>query len=66
MTVGSSVHNQRDMHRCVTQLYYKLFYHLQYEGFLDTLKEKHLYALHAEYLPATDSEVIDRVQGRLE
>ena len=34
--VGSSVHNQRierlwrDMHRCVTQLFYRLFYYLEH------------------------------------
>lgn len=39
------------MHRCVTQLYYRLFYHLEYEGLLDVLNEKHLYALHTVYLP---------------
>jgi len=39
--VGSSVHNQRierlwrDLHRCVTQLFYRLFYYLEEENLLD-------------------------------
>lgn len=38
---GKSTHNQRierlwrDVHRCVTQLYYRLFYHLEDEGILE-------------------------------
>ena len=44
MIVGSSVHNQRierhwrDLHRCVTVLYYRLFYYLEHEGLLNPLK----------------------------
>ena len=55
--VGSSVHNQRvervwrDMHRCVTILYYRLFYHLEYYNMLDPVNETHLFALHFVYLP---------------
>lgn len=55
--VGSSVHNQRierlwrDMHRCVTQLFYKLFYHLEYHNLLDPLNEAHLAAIHYIFLP---------------
>lgn len=55
--VGSSVHNQRierlwrDMHRCVTQLFYKLFYHLEYHNLLDPLNETHLAAIHYVFLP---------------
>ena len=47
---GSSVHNQRierlwrDMHRCVTQLYYRLFY------YLNLANELHVFALHHVYL----------------
>ena len=55
--VGSSVHNQRierlwrDMHRCVTSLFYRLFYFLEHHGHLDPINNIHLYALHYVYLP---------------
>lgn len=55
--VGSSVHNQRierlwrDMHRCVTGIFYKLFYFLEHHNLLDPINENHLYALHYVYLP---------------
>ena len=46
--VGSSVHNQRierlwrDLHRCVTGIYYRLFYYLEQGGLLNPLSEKDL------------------------
>ena len=55
--VGSSVHNQRierlwrDMHRCVTMLFYKLFYFMEQADILDPLNERHLYALHYVHIP---------------
>ena len=57
MIVGSSVHNQRierlwkDMHKCVTSLYYRLFYFMEQNDLLHPLNEKHLFALHYIYIP---------------
>ena len=57
MITGPSTHNQRierlwrDMFRCATNLYYKLFYFLEDQGLLSTANQQHLYALHYVYLP---------------
>ena len=51
--VGSSQRIERlwrDMHRCVTQLFYRLFYHLEYHNLLDPNNEAHLSALHYVFL----------------
>ena len=54
--VGSSVHNQRverlwrDMHRCVTLLFYRLFYFMEIRVFW-ILSVRDLYALHYVFLP---------------
>ncbi|XP_065892452.1 uncharacterized protein [Dysidea avara] len=69
MITGSSVHNQRiermwkDMHRCVTQLYYCLFYHMELEGLLDPLNHKHLFALHYIYKPKIQKSLDDFREG---
>lgn len=55
--VGSSVHNQRierpwrDSHRCVTSLYYRLFYYLEHNELLNPVDEEHLFALQYVFLP---------------
>ena len=57
MITGCSVHNQRierlwrDMHRSVTILFYKMFYHLEQFNLLDHLNEHHLWALHYVFIP---------------
>lgn len=49
--VGSSVHNQRieglwrDMHRCVTSLYKRLFYYLEHTEFLNPIDNIHVFSL---------------------
>lgn len=54
---GRSTHNQRierlwrDVHKCATQLYYRLFYHLEDRELLNPLNAIHLFALHYVYLP---------------
>ena len=35
----------RDMHRCVTQLFYRLFYYMEYHDLLEPTNEIHLFAL---------------------
>lgn len=55
--VGASVHNQRverlwrDLHRCATVTFYRLFYFLEHHDLLDPLNEVHLFSLHYVYLP---------------
>ena len=57
MITGASIHNQRierlwrDVHQCVTILYYRLFYFLESQQLLDPLNEIHLYALRYVYIP---------------
>lgn len=54
---GSSVHNQRierlwrDLHRCCTQLYYRLFYYMEYHNVLNPVDNQHLFALQYVFLP---------------
>lgn len=66
---GRSTHNQRierlwrDVHRCVTQLYYRLFYHLEDRELLDPLNEVHLFVLHYVYLPRINRSLEGFVKG---
>ena len=54
---GRSTHNQRierlwrDVHKCATQLYYRLFYYLEDRELLNPLNGIHLFALQYVYLP---------------
>ena len=38
------------MHRCVTSVYYRLFYYLEHHNHLNPDNKFHLYALHYVYL----------------
>ena len=55
--VGSSVHNQRierlwrDMHRCVTSIYYRLFYYLEHTEVLNPIDNTHIFSLHYVFIP---------------
>ena len=57
MIVDSFIHNQRieclwkDVHSCVTRLYYRLFYFLEDQDLLAPLNERHMYALNYVFLP---------------
>ena len=61
--VGSSVHNQRierlwkDLYEAVTQMYHRLFYHMEEIGLLNPLCDEHLFALHYIYLPKINAAI---------
>ena len=69
MIVGSSVHYQRierlwrDMHQCVTVVFYKLFYYMEHHDLLDPMNEKHLYALHYVFIPRINRALSEFQQG---
>lgn len=51
------------MGRCVTQLYYRLFYYLELEGLLDPLNHKHLFALHYVFMPRIQKSLDEFREG---
>ena len=67
--VGASVHNQRierlwrDVFMAVSQLYYRLFYHMESTALLDPLDPVHLYALHFVFLPRINKALSDFIKG---
>ena len=67
--VGSSVHNQRierlwrDMHRCVTSIFYRLFYHLEENELLNPIDNVQLYALHYVYKPRINRSLQQSVEA---
>ena len=67
--VGSLVHNQRiehmwkDLYEAVTQVYYRLFYHMERMGLLNPLSDEHLFALHYVYLPRINAAITMFVNG---
>ena len=69
MITGSSTHNQRierlwrDLHKCVTLLYYRLFYFMEHQGLLNPLNEYHLWALHFVFLPRINKSLNEITQS---
>ena len=59
--VGSSTHNERierlwrDVHRCVTSLFYSKFRDFEESGILDPLNEIDIFCLHFVYIPLINS-----------
>ena len=66
---GSSTHNQRierlwrDLHACVTKLYYRLFYFLEDQGLLDHTNAFCLYALEYIYKPRINRSIEQFIDG---
>lgn len=69
MLTGSSTHNQRierlwrDMHGCVTLLFYKIFYFMEQQDLLDPLNEIHLWALQYVFLPRINRSLCEFVHS---
>ena len=64
VTNFNAVNVNRKLHfRCVIQLYYRLFYHMELEGLLDPLNHKHLFALHYIYKPRIQKSLDDFREG---
>ena len=66
---GSSVHNQRierlwyDVQKSITQVYCRLFYHMEDIGILNPLDEHHLFALHYIFMPRLSSSLAIFCEG---
>lgn len=66
---GRSTHNQRierlwrDVHRCATLLFYRLFYYLEDKNCLDPTNPIHLYCLHYVYLPRLNKTLDGFTEG---
>ena len=66
---GSSTHNQRiecfwrDLHRCVTKLFYRLFYHMEQLDLLNPVNEVHIFALHYVYIPRVNKSLQEFKNG---
>lgn len=67
--VGSSVHNQRierlwrDMHRCITSVYYTLFYFLEHHNLLNPIDDVDIFSLHYVYIPRINQGLHEFVQS---
>ena len=68
MLTGSSTHNQRiehlwrDMHSCVTMLFYKLFYYLEQQDLLNPF-DLNLWALHYVFLPRINRCLVEFIHS---
>ena len=66
---GNSTHNQRierlwrDLHQGITQLFYRLFYHLEHLDLLDPTSDIDLYALHYIFLPRINEAITKFVEA---
>lgn len=69
MITGNSTHNQRierlwrDLHSCVTKLFYRLFYFLESHGLLDHNDPRCLFALEYVYLPRINRSIDMFIEG---
>ena len=69
MITGNSTHNQRiermwsDVHRCVTILFYRLFYFLEQQNLLDPLNEMEIFALHYVFIPRINRALANFQEG---
>ena len=69
MITGTSIHNQRierlwrDLHSCVTKLFYRLFYFLESHGLLEHTNPRCLYALEYIFLPRINRTIDHFVEG---
>ena len=65
---GSSTHNERierlwrDVHRCVTSLFYEVFHRLESEEKLDPLNETDLFCLHYVFLPRINKTLSEFIE----
>ena len=66
---GSSTHNQRierlwrDVHRCVTSLFHRLFHMLEDEGLLDCLNEVDMFCLQYAFLDRINSALTSFIES---
>ena len=69
MITGSSTHNQRierlwrDVHRCVTSLFHRLFHMLEDEGLLDCLNEVDMFCLQYAFLDRINSALTSFIES---